>query len=47
MQHKDLARDVLTRFMEQVSATAVVESPPKIEGRQMFMLIAGKKATKR
>lgn len=47
MQHKDLARDVLMRFTEQVSETAMMESPPKMEGRQMFMMIAGRKVIKR
>lgn len=47
MQHKDLALSLLKRFLEPLSATATVESPAKVEGRQMFMLIAPKKTGKK
>ena len=46
MQHKDLARDLLDKFFEKLSTTSIIESPPIMEGRQMFMYIAGKKTPK-
>jgi translation initiation factor IF-3 len=38
--HKDLGRDVLERLAEEVKDIAAVESRPKMEGRQMFMMMA-------
>ncbi|GAB3803965.1 translation initiation factor IF-3 [Virgibacillus kimchii] len=38
--HKDLGREVLDRFAEEVKDIATVESKPKMEGRNMFMMIA-------
>src|SRR5699024_3637080 len=37
--HKDLGREVLERFAEEVKDIAVVESRPKMEGRHMFMMV--------
>jgi translation initiation factor IF-3 len=41
--HKDLGREVLDRFAEEVKDIATVESKPKMEGRNMFMMIAPSK----
>jgi len=38
--HKDLGREVLERLSEEVKDIASVESKPKMEGRQMFMMLA-------
>lgn len=38
--HKDLGREVLERLSEEVKDIATVESRPKMEGRQMFMMLA-------
>lgn len=38
--HKDLGRDVLDRLAEELKGIAVVESRPKMEGRNMFMMLA-------
>jgi len=41
--HKDLGREVLDRFAEEVKDIATVESKPKMEGRNMFMMLAPSK----
>ncbi|CDO01669.1 translation initiation factor IF-3 [Oceanobacillus picturae] len=38
--HKELGREVLDRFAEEVKDIATVETKPKMEGRNMFMMIA-------
>ncbi|MDY0405370.1 translation initiation factor IF-3 [Virgibacillus sp. 179-BFC.A HS] len=38
--HKDLGREVLERLAEEVKDIASVESKPKMEGRNMFMMLA-------
>ncbi|MFD2211120.1 translation initiation factor IF-3 [Virgibacillus halophilus] len=38
--HKDLGREVLDRLAEEVKDIAAVESKPKMEGRNMFMMLA-------
>lgn len=38
--HKDLGRDVLERFAKEVADIATVEAKAKMEGRQMFMMLA-------
>ena len=38
--HPQLGRDVLTRMAESLRGLAVVEAEPRIEGRNMFMLVA-------
>jgi translation initiation factor IF-3 len=36
----DLGREVLERIYEQTEDMAVVEQPPKFEGRTMVMILA-------
>jgi len=38
--HKDLGREVLDRLAEELKDVATVESKPKMEGRNMFMMLA-------
>ncbi len=38
--HKELGREVLDRFAKEVKDIATVESQPKMEGRNMFMMLA-------
>lgn len=38
--HKDLGREVLDRFADEVKDIATVEAKAKMEGRQMFMMLA-------
>ena len=40
MAHQDLGRDLLRRVADDVSELAKVENTPKVEGRQMVMMIA-------
>ncbi|HLR08369.1 MAG TPA: translation initiation factor IF-3 [Bacillota bacterium] len=40
--HKDLGRDVLDRLADELKDIAAVESKPKMEGRNMFMMLAPK-----
>jgi translation initiation factor IF-3 len=39
MAHQDLGRELLNRVAEDVSEVGKVENMPKIEGRQMVMMI--------
>jgi translation initiation factor IF-3 len=41
--HPELGQEVLLRFAEALSDVSTIESQPKMEGRQMFMLLAPKK----
>ena len=43
MAHTDLGKDVLMRFADSLSDIGQIEVEPKIEGRQMSLLIAPKK----
>ena len=43
MAHPELGEEVLVRFANELSEVSVVEAPPKLEGRQMSMLLAPKK----
>ena len=43
MAHTELGRDVLLKFAEALTDVAVVESAPKLEGRNMTMILAPKK----
>jgi len=43
MARPELGKDVLLRFAESLSDVASIEAEPKLEGRQMFMLLAPKK----
>lgn len=40
--HGDIGKDVMDRFFEMVSDSAQQERPPKMEGRNMFMVLAPK-----
>src|SRR5512140_3979708 len=40
MSHKELGQKVLQRVIEDLRDVAVIESAPRIEGRQMFMILA-------
>lgn len=43
MAHQDLGQDVLTRIREDLAEIAQVEQFPKLEGRQMIMVLAPKR----
>jgi len=43
MARPELGRDVLLRFAEALDEVSMIEAQPKMEGRQMFMLLAPKK----
>ncbi len=43
MAHTDLGRDVLMKFADSLSEFGQIEMEPKLEGRQMSLLIAPKK----
>lgn len=43
MAHTELGREVLEKFAQELSDVAVVESAPKLEGRNMTMILAPKK----
>ena len=43
MQHQDLGRDLLERIRDDLEAVAGVEQFPKMEGRQLIMVMAPKK----
>ncbi|WP_156291422.1 translation initiation factor IF-3 [Oceanobacillus salinisoli] len=38
--HKELGQDVLNRLAEELKDVATIESRPKMEGRNMFMMLA-------
>lgn len=38
--HKELGKEVLDRFAEEVKDLGTVETKPKMEGRNMFMMVA-------
>lgn len=40
--HKDIGRDVLSRFAEETKDVASVESKAKMDGRSMFLMLAPK-----
>ncbi len=40
MSHPDQGLSILERLSDDLKDVAVIESPPKMEGRNMFMLIA-------
>jgi len=43
MARPELGKDVLTRFAEALEEVSIIESQPKLDGRQMFMYLAPKK----
>jgi translation initiation factor IF-3 len=40
MSHRELGQKVLQRVMEDLKDVAVIESPPRMEGRLLFMIVA-------
>ena len=40
MSHRELGQKVLQRVIEDLRDVAVIESAPRFEGRQMFMILA-------
>jgi len=38
--HSNVARDLMRRVAEELADVSVVESPPKMEGRSMIMILA-------
>jgi len=40
MSHRELGQKVLQRVIEDVKEVAVIESAPRMEGRQMFMILS-------
>src|SRR5512140_2111563 len=40
MSHRELGQKVLQRIIEELRDVAVIESAPRMEGRQMFMILA-------
>ncbi len=46
MARTELGESVLLRFAEELAEVSVIEASPKLEGRQMHMLLAPKKETK-
>lgn len=42
MAHTELGAEVLERFAKELEEVAVIEEKPKLEGRNMFMLLAPK-----
>ena len=38
--HKEIGQKILTRVVEDLKGVAVVEQTPRMEGRQMFMIVA-------
>ena len=43
MAHTELGQDVLMKFADSLSEFSTIEAEPKLEGRQMFLLLAPKK----
>jgi len=45
MQHKELGTQILMKLYQPLIDIAIMESPPKLEGRSMLMLLGPKKTT--
>jgi len=45
MQHKELGTQILMKLYQPLIDIAITESPPKLEGRSMLMLLGPKKTT--
>lgn len=45
--HPDIGRDILVRVGDELESMATVESMPRMEGRQMFMILAPGKSGKK
>ena len=39
MQHTELGKDLMNKIIDETKDVAKVESKPKLEGRQMVMII--------
>jgi len=40
--HQDIGRSVIQRFAAELEDVAVIESQPRVDGRNMFMIVAPK-----
>jgi translation initiation factor IF-3 len=45
IHHPEIAREQLDEFATKVGATAVIETPPAMEGKNLFMLLSPNPAT--
>ena len=43
MAHTEIGREVMMRFYESLKGISEIESEPKLEGRNMTMMLAPKK----
>jgi translation initiation factor IF-3 len=43
MTHQELGRKLIDRFQEEAEEVAQVETPPRMEGRTMTMILAPRK----
>jgi translation initiation factor IF-3 len=43
LQYKDLGKDLLLKIFQPLDAVALMENPPKIEGKAYAMLLGPKK----
>lgn len=43
MAHPDIGRDLLLQVADEVNPVAIVEQPPRLEGRNMTMMLAPKR----
>jgi len=46
MVHRDLGRNMLLRMADELGELAIIESPPRMEGRTMVMVLAPSKDNK-
>lgn len=46
MSHQDLGRRLMDKFVAQIDEIASIESPPKMEGRTLSLILAPKKSAK-
>lgn len=46
MSHQELGRKLMDKFVDEIGEIAAVESPAKMEGRTLSMVLAPKKAQK-
>ena len=47
MAHPEIGLDILEKLVKDMTDQATIEVPPKLEGRNMFMLIAPHSSTKK
>ena len=43
MAHTELGREVLLKFANELNEIGTIEQQPKLDGRNMYMLLAPKK----